>query len=51
MRCTYHKVRYEILKEVLLLPFVVVVVVGHVSVGLGGQDNERPEYDEMKAKR
>jgi hypothetical protein len=42
MICTYHQVWHEVLEEVLLLPFVVVVVVGHVSIAQGRRDKERP---------
>jgi hypothetical protein len=37
MICTHHEVWHRILKEVLLLPFVIVFVVGHISIGPGGR--------------
>lgn len=48
MACTYHKIWHEILEEVLLLPFVVVLVVGHVSIAHGRREKERPGYGKKK---
>ena len=40
--CTHHEVWYRILKEVFLLPFVIVFVVGHISIGpVGRIKNDR----------
>lgn len=48
MTCTYHKIWHEVLEEVFLLPFVIVLVVGHVSIAHGRRDKERPGYGKKK---